>query len=765
MPTMAAEPPQPAPTGWFWPEADAVRWWTPHATGLLPAEPCATAALAADDDILSDPDRLWLLTTTLTPALARLLSQWLDEQPPRPWRLALSADLPPAWQRLPFECLTHRGQGLDTRIQIIRHTPRTADPPTLPRTPEIVIVDVWPEAERVTPTRRRLFTGLLEGVTSGRVLRGVDRINAQWPWLDLSMAAVLCVIGHGSEGGDPQPFRIGPEQYWTPPLTQGLPPVVILVGCSDEQGNLLDYGQSLLAAGAQTVLAPLGRLDAAAADEFLRAFLRGWEAGHTVSEILWTVRQQPGSNCGAGRMRLLGRGDVHRGPVRQVSEYHDTRLVETAALDDAALTALLERITWRCFQSAGSLDSATDELYDALSLHYDDSDAEEPLLARLDGVWAALSLLTAHWVTPYLVYLAEVYDHRRLSRYEALRLELEAEAAGLPPLPIFHYYWGKLYYRQGRYGKMLEELACGFRLLDENRLSKAAGVGLLGLLVNGLIDLNLPEPGLRLYDRLDGCLSYASDRLSLLQKTNRLDRRARLALRQGDPQQALMHYQLKRSIDIRDPDREQASLLYAAAWADPHGAGRHRATAVAATLKASAPVLPALGPGSETLAYLLRAYALWIWRAQDQAGFIWLAEQLATVTDYFSGRDPGPLGFALGYLHVYQQAVGDSAAALPAWDAAVAALEEAGYWLELAIFSALLEQPTEAERFLQRFHALRRYEVLPTLAQLPAWLTPDKAICWVDAVSKREQQEQDLLLETVAVPDITALVAAGVLPL
>lgn len=762
---MAAEPPQPAPTGWFWPEADAVRWWTPHATGLLPAEPCATTALAADDDILSDPDRLWLLTTTLTPALARLLSQWLDEQPPRPWRLALSADLPPAWQRLPFECLTHRGRGLDTRIQIIRYTPRTADPPTLPRTPEIVIADVWPEEERVPVAGRRRFTGLLEGVTSGRVLRGVDRINAQWPWLDLSMAAVLCVIGHGSEGSDPQPFRIGPEQYWTLPLTQGLPPVVILVACGDEQGNLLDYGQSLLAAGAQTVLAPLGRLDATAADEFLRAFLRGWEAGHTVSEILWTVRQQPGSDCGAGRMRLLGRGDVHRGPVRQASEYHDSWLVETAALDDAALTALLERITWRCFQSAGSLDSATDELYDALSLHYDDSDAEEPLLARLDRVWTALSLLTAHWVTPYLVYLAEVYDHERLSRYEALRLELEAEAAGLPPLPIFHYYWGKLYYRKGNYRKMLEELASGFQLLGQNRLSKAAGVGLLGLLVNGLIDLNLPEPGLRLYDRLDGCLSYASDRLSLLQKTNRLDRRARLALRQGDPQQALMHYQLKQNIDIRDSDWEQASLLYAAVWANRQEEGRTLATSVRTVLQASVPVLPNLGPGSETLAYLLRAYALWVWRAQDRAGFVWLAEQLATVTDYFSERDPGPLGFALAYLHLAQRTLHDTATVLPAWECAEAALEGAGYWLELAIFSALLKQRSEAERFLQRFHALRRDEALPILAQLPVWLMPGKAVGWAEAVTQRETQEWDLLLETAAVPDVTALVAAGVLPL
>lgn len=758
---MAAEPPA-SPICWFWPEGEAVRWWTPHATGLLPAEACATAALVADEDILSQPDQLWLLPTTLIRPLADLLMTWFQQQP-RPWRLALSADLPPSWQRLPFECLSYRRQRLDTLVQIIRHVPRTAEPPALPLTHEVVIVDLWPEAERGNHHGQRWFTGLLGEVASGRVLRG-ERIAAQWPWLDLSMAALLCVIGHGSEGCNPKPFRIGPEDDWSVPLTQGLPPLVVLVACGDEQGNLLDYGRTLLAAGAQTVLAPVGRLDAAAADEFLRVFLAHWEAGRTASEALWVACQQPGSACGAGRMRLLGRADLHRGPWQSHSEWDDATLAQAAAGDESALTALLERITRRCFLTEGRLDNAVDELYDRLHLQYDDNAAEEHLLARLHGVNPCLAALTTHWVTPYLAYLAEAYNHPLLAQYEQRRLILEAEPAGVPPMPVLHYYWGKLHYRYGRYGKMLEQLTEGFALLDERRLSETAGIDLLGLLINGLIDLNLPEPGLALYGRLDGCLGYADDQLSLLQRLNRFDRRARLALRQGAPEQALIHYRCKQAIDARDPGREQASLLYAAAWADPHDPEGHRlAAAVRTILQAADPVLPQLGFGNETLAYLLRAYALWTWRAQDQAAFGWLGGQFATVDAYFAGRDPGPLGFALGYLHLYQRAAGVVIPALPAWEIAEAALEGAGYWLELAIFSALLGQGGQAARFLGQFQTLRR-DMLPTLLQLPPWLASGSPIGWEACITQREQQEQCLLRDTAPL-GVVDLIQAGILPL
>jgi hypothetical protein len=50
---------------------------------------------------------------------------------------------------------------------------------------------------------------------------------------------------------------------------------VLLLACGSLDDNLLVYGRRLRAAGVQTVLAPIGRLDARPADRFLREFLCG----------------------------------------------------------------------------------------------------------------------------------------------------------------------------------------------------------------------------------------------------------------------------------------------------------------------------------------------------------------------------------------------------------------------------------------------------------------------------------------------------------
>ncbi|MFO1419583.1 MAG: hypothetical protein U1F59_01225 [Candidatus Competibacteraceae bacterium] len=751
------------PEGWFWREGQAVRWWTPQATGTLPLDPLAPAANGRAPTLADPPERC-LLATTLAPALAQVLTERLDERP-GPWRLHLGADLPEAWQRIPFESLLHRGQRLDARAQIVRRAAPLATPPVPPRTAEVVIVDLWPNAERIGADGRKLFAGLGESVELPRILRGYPMTCAQLPQLDLSDKALLCVIGHGGEGRAARPFRADAGESWTLPLSQGLPPLVLLLACGDEQGNLLDYGHALLQAGAQAVLAPVGRLDAPAADRFLQTFLAGWEAGRTVADLLWEAQQEPDSEYGARRLRLLGRGDLHRGPARAWAEQPDAALREAAKNDDAALRALLERITARGFRVRGHLDAAVDDLYDALGMQYDDRDAETAVLPRLDGLWERLPPLAAYWVAPYIVYLAEVYDHRLLPRYESLRINLKLDAPAAPPLPFIHHYWGKLHYRRGDYGRALAELAKGFALLDGTRLRQSSGVGLLGLLVNALIDFDLPGPGLALYDRLDACLDGVEDRLSLLQKTNRLDRRARLALRQGSPAKALIHYRQKQAMDRRDPDREWAGLLYAAAWADPLGQqARDLATAVGGRLRAENPVLDRIGQGNATLAYLLRAYALWTWRAANPAAFAWLVGQLTGVGDRLPARDSGPLGFALGYLHLYRRAAGEgTSVTLPPWEVAEGALEHDKYWFELAIFSALLARGDEARRFLGKFQEMRA-GALPTLERLPDWLVVGPPIVWREELDRRGEEERRLLLAD-SPPAVEDLVAAGVVPL
>lgn len=745
----------------FWREGDTVRGWTPQSTGTLPLEPLAST-LKGPPPTLLDPEGRWLLATTLAPEVVQMLTEGLAHSA-EPGALHLSTHLPLRWQKIPFEALTHKGQRLGDRLQVIRHAAPLATPPVFPHTPHGVLIDLWPKEERGTSDGQMLFAGLGALLDKPILLRGHRCAEADLPQRDLSHKALLVVISHGSEDRDAQPLRTETGEGWALPLTQGMPPVVVLLACGDVHGNLLDYGQTLLAAGAQTVLAPVGRLDAPAADRFLRTFLPGWNAGRTVADLLWAAQQLPDSAYGAGRLRLLGRGDLHRGPARTWAEQSDPVLNTAAPTDDAALQALLERITVRCLQRYGTLDTVVDELYDALGMQYDDAPAETALLPRLDRLREDLPPLTADWVTPYIVYLAEPYDHGLLSRYRSLGIDLQPDSPHAPDAPFIYHAWGKRHYRNGHYVEALEHLAHGLARLDEARLRQAGGIGLLGLLVNCLIDLDLPEPGLVLYDRLDAGLARAKDQLSQLQRTNRLDRRARLALRQGCPEQALIHYQQKHAEDHRDPDRERAGLLYAAAWADPRGSARALAAAVSKTLQAHTPLLSQLGPGNATLAYLIRAYALWAWRARDPAALTGLAAALTSVHEHLPGRDTGPLGFALGYLHLYQAATGDTTVALPSWAIAEGALEAWHYWFELAVFSALLGRRPQAERFLYRFHALRA-EALPVLEQLPSWLAVGPPIAWRAALDRRRDEERRLLLAE-SPPKVEALIQAGVLPL
>ncbi len=762
---------------WLWPERAGVRWWTPAATGWLdlaapwtPSPPVgkvegggATCLPDLDIAALRDQFRLEPLSAALAPELASMLADRLGEAAGR-LRLRLCADLPLPWHRFPFEYLSDQGQSLRHRLHVIRHVPRDAGPPTFPAHREILVLDLWPDAERTTSKGERLFVNLIDGLEAARVIRGHGRVRAELARLDLTAFAALVVIGHGTlTTGKPVVLESG--EPWSLPLERGLPPLVVLAVCGNDRFNLFDYGQKLLAAGAQTVLAPLGKLDAGPTDQFLRAFLGGWQDGQTAAELLWDAQRQPNSDHGAGRLHLLGRAELHAGPARAPADQTDADLAARALRDEEALRALIERITLRGYQRDGDLDSAVDDLYETLGIDYDDREPEQALLKRLRAGESRLPLLARGWAVSYLVYLAEVYDHSLLPDYEQVGLELNARLKDLPRPPYVFYHWGKSVYRRGLYVEALNRVAQGFAGLDETRLDRRAGLGLLGLLVSCLIDIDLPNEGLVLYDRLNAHLRQPSDAFARLQRLNRLDRRARLGLRLGEPDTALAHYQTKRREDDRDRDRDRdlAWLLYVSAWANPTDV---RSRSYAGEVREKLSDVPGLladpGKGNSTPAYLLRAYALWAWRAGDADAARLLGQHwqhLAPRVQEFP--DPGPLGLALGYLHLYQQEHPDLPLGLSAWEGAQARLEESEYWFELAALNGLLGRREAASRFLGEFHRMRS-QALPFLERLPAWLAGK--LDWAASLKQRAEQESALLLAERP-PTPAELVEKGVLPL
>lgn len=747
---------------WLWPERAGVRWWTPAATGWLDLAAPGTTDFSADIAALRDRFCHEPLGAVLAPELAQMLADRLSEATGR-LRLRLCADLPLPWHRFPFEYLSDQGQSLRHRLHVIRHVPRDAGPPTFPARREMLILDLWPDTERTPSTGERLFVNLIDGLEAGKVIRGHRRVRAELARLDLTAFAALVVIGHGTQT-DGEPVALESGETWGLPLERGLPPLVVLAVCGNDRFNLFDYAQKLLAAGAQTVLAPLGTLDAGPTDQFLRAFLGDWQAGQPVAESLWNAQRQPGSDHGAGRLHLLGRAELHPGPARAPADRTDADLATRALQDKEALRALIERITLRGFQRDGDLDSAVDDLYETLGIDYDDREPEQALLKRLSAGESRLPLLARGWAVSYLVYLAEVYDHSLLPDYEQVGLELNARLKDLPRPPYVFYHWGKSVYRRGLYVEALNRVAQGFAGLDENRLDRRAGLGLLGLLVSCLIDLNLPVEGLRLYDRLNATLRQPSDAFARLQRLNRLDRRARLGLRLGEPETALANYQTKRREDDRDRDRDLAWLLYVSAWADPTApASRSYAGEVRQRLAEVPGLLADLGKGNETPAYLFRAYALWAWRAGDADAARLLNEHwqhLAQhVPEFFP--DPGPFGLAIGYLHLFQREHPTTLLSLSSWESAQARLEGEEYWFELAALNGLLGRREAASRFLGEFHRMRN-QALPFLERLPAWLAGK--LDWAASLKQRAAQESALLL-AARPPPPAELVEKGVLPL
>lgn len=719
---------------WLWPEGGQARWWTPEDTQVWPGQ---------------EPALL----------LERLCRPGMTSPAATPVWLHLTEDWPAEAQRAVHRAIT-ANPAMMAGWQVILDAPRTATPPVLPPRANLVIADLWPETERDDGQSPQLFRHLLDELPDTKLWRGIAAVERQMAHCDRSQQSLLVIIAHGSERHDAPPFRLADGRPWALPSGIGLPPLVILLACGNADHNLVAYGRRLRKAGVQTVLAPTGQLDARPADRFLRDFLHGWQAGQRVDELLWRTQRQPDREYGAGALVILGRSDVHVGPAYSPAGWPDAELerVARALTPDCvpALQALLERLTRQCYRQDGDLEGAVDALYEALDLDYDDRDREPlllELLARHGSQWARL---TQSWVLPYRIYLAEIYDHSLLPTGSS-RNPANADA------PHACYHRAKGQYRNGAYPRAVRELTTGLQALPPARWHQRSGLGLLGLLVNCLIDLNAPEPAQSVFDQLNLALNRTSAGSAHRQLLNHWDRRARLALRHGQPEIALRHYQQKRQRDSRDPDRELAWLLYVAAWADLPEAPGYAAEVQATLQKLSVPDF-VFGRGNETPAYLLRALAVWAWRSADPksaAGVMaWtdrLMERLGQV------QDPGPFAMTLGYLHLYarrQPAVGN----LPDWTIIADALEREHYWFELASLSSLLQRPVaETRRVLDQFQALRA-NTGAELATLPDELDQRVTLNWPGMLEQREANERALLLAEQP-PSAAHWVNQGMLPL
>lgn len=742
---------------WLWPEGqenEHLRLWTPDHTQRFAKLAASGPGPVAPVDLRRRMDGSG--TQALETALPAPLAEWLAtqlRQIPR-LRLRLSADLPMPWQRFPYEWLTLDGRPLHDRLQVWRTVPPVVEPIAPVRTARVALLNLWPEDEAVQPLAPW-------AISPAEVHRYDGRrwIEALLRTQDPRAFSALCLIVHGSECANALPFRLPDKTGWTLPTAQPLPPLVMLLACGNCDGNLLDYAAILLKQGIVTVLAALGKLDARDATVLLPGLLQGWRAGQSIGDALEATQARMVWQ-GWGRLCLLGAGELRMSDVPRRADEPTHRLIESVRPgDDTALPELLRRLTLHSFFRTGDPSQATPQLRKVLAVKELGAPEENrKLLHQLCPLVENLPILTRLWVMPLLTHLAEQHDHERLN---ACRQELEALARAHPEFAGLYADWAKAEYRRGYYARAVAATVDGLRSASG---TDETSIRLLGSLILVLIDLNLPKPGQRLFDLREQRLDQLSDEFATQERFKSLDHQGRLDLRRGAYRKAWAGFQCKQAEAPEHNEtgqRELAWLLYTAALVGPME-GDDRYARECRTLLATC---PEPGGGNDDVLYLLRALAAWAWRRQDatalEALLPWRPELEKRL---YARQDIGPVGFTLTYLHLYQQPC-ESSFTLPTWEELQVGLKAGRYFLELAIFSHLLERPLpETDKWLTGYQNERR-ATLRTLTpeNLPAWLQPELPDISPEALSDLESQERQLLLAT-SPPDWNALVAAHLLP-
>jgi len=711
---------------WVWQDATGtVRYVSLRKAGFLQPLPPGQAVLPAD--------------------LIEVLQHTI--QPGAVVRLHLLSSLPEVWQTLPMVG--------EAGLQVIRH----ATPPHglhgTSSTAAGMVLDLWPRDEPVRPAETLSRHFICQHYTRNPAGRLEYPQGISW----------LAVVAHGSEQAEGPPFRLNDHTYWQLPTLHDLPPLVLLMACGSTCGNMLRYGKTLLAAGVRTVVVATGPLDAEAARDFLDHFAEAWPQGHTLGAIGFRLQTEDARPQGCRTLYLLGDPDWRVTPNQSLGDWNTSELARAEwelQTRGPGLLSGLEKLTLAQLIDGHGLEGIQSRFWEFLGIDTPGTDERCRLLNIMAEPLDALAPIVQWWLIPWLVSLAEMFDHKRMAELMSRRERFEHA----PHIPLFVYhYWSLPYYRLGCYNQAMHHVMNGLRRYQPEQ-PHSLRAGLLGMLGGLLLDLNLPRTTLNILDRLSDDLNCRTDAEAVEEKFYLLDRQARCALRVGEIHRAhaLYQHKHKQALDrTEDGLRETGWLLYVAAWRRQAGANEREAVIEALTQTEADPALLA-GNGNTT--YLLRALAAWAWLGHDEAAWQQVAAWKARLHQYLWDRGP------LGFIWVFQYlAARDMNLPLPdwsEWEQLEVDLENQAYWLELAMLNALLGKEERSQRALNRQQA-QQQNALKELEPIPDWLQTELGNVMAEART-RESLERDYLktlasrqkLETA---DVAEIVQRGSMPL
>lgn len=560
------------------------------------------------------------------------------------WLLLLEPSLPVSWLGLRWESLNLAGRPLSSQALVVRHAGWGQEQPAS-TTETAWLLNLFPAQEFSFLDR------LQPQLQSGRLRtcrkNAVDRVSG---------ADDLFLLAHGRANGlvdaDDLPFTL--------PAIHPAPRRLWLLACNID-GALDGLAQEMLKCGCETVIAATSELSAPAMAALIDDWLsHGREFANLAS---WLALAKGHGDGNIHALTIWGRIGIDPTPC-----------------------AHWNRLTW------------DDEHGDRRRPPLDD---ETSLLKFQDAHRHAVSSqawpLTRKWMLPPLLWLAEKHHH------PAMR-EL-SEAIGDSDSPQAIRGLAAAARRVGNYVQTARYLSLGLNLPDLRVKERA---DYLGALANLFIDLNLPDSAARAIELHEDCnFDDPKDRNDADFK--RLDWMARMQARCGRLDIALDLMTTKRKRANPDTGRELAWQLYLAAWGRmtnqiTQEAASEFATEVRQKLKATCP--QDVGFGNETIAYLLRALAVYVWATGDPESFgvvsFWLVEAEHRLAD----DDPGPWAYLVAYLHFQK------GASLVSFDRSMNALVRARYHLEAATLMGIANRESDRRRLLERFQKRRMDTVL-----------------------------------------------------
>lgn len=681
-------------------------------------------------------------------------------------RIHLINTLPADWQKLPLEWCQWQGELLYKKIQVIRYANFPKQTLPIHTQKQFVILNLWPQSNN----HRQFFENMIYDQDS-KVLQGGIKSTLYASNHDLSDLSLLCIIAHGNENHPEQPFLCERQQAWRLPYKQ-LPPLILLIACGSEQGDLLAYGKKLLQQGARTILAAQGKLDAAQMTVFLEAFIQHWKTGLSAGHILYQLQQEAPSQTTARRIYVLGQANLcHLKKTKQSINISNWSALTTAAIDnDSALQRLLDQLTLHNLIKHSRLTSSINDLYRALELDYNDPHEKKSLLYdRLTVLYPHCLPLTQKWLSYFLLYLSSIHEHQHSDKYHQEIIRLQKIHIHGSELFLFYIAYGC--YRAREYERSTRILIDAVHSISLNSQAtqidtnnQEATYRLFGLAVNISTAVLLPELGLFFLDHANDCLllSSLSEEHYANESFIQLDREARLYVALGDMDnerkgeagliQALQKLEKKRLLAInaraQTGERELCLLLYLSAWLKNETPKKSYVTEAMLILQPVTAICQEISAKKANMnkLYLLKALATWAWLQQDTEASGLLQKYLPTLISLCKS-DTTHDSSLLGAIIAYMSLMGNTAAKQQ-WFYMANKMLNAKCYFEVAILHSLLKEENKAQIAFKKFKQ-QQYRVLKHLQKLNKGIPTTEYKELLDRINTRLKKEEKHAIENI----------------